>query len=392
MYAPSRIIVSGLHAALGCRGTARRRAGRTKRVLATACWMEAVEPRLLLAAPANDMFTQAAAITATATVSGSNVDATKEALEPSHVANPGGHSVWWQWTAPADALATLDTFGSDFDTLLAVYTGTSVSVEDLTQVAANDDWNGLQSLVQIDAASGITYFIAVDGVDGEVGNIALNLAVVELVPTFSLSAPASGSSYVVGDKVTIQWAAESVPSNSTISLCADADATYYNGNDNWLTINNITATNGTGSYQWDTTGYKPGTYGLGGYMYSSTSSTFSAARSWVTLVPTFTLTAPAPGAQYYVGNIVRIAWTASGIVPGSTISLCADSDSTYYNGNDHWLTVDTIPATNDTGFYDWNTTGWRSGYYQLGGYLHSPASTTFAPLRIPIALWIGFEW
>ncbi|MCY2953792.1 MAG: hypothetical protein NTU53_17720, partial [Planctomycetota bacterium] len=104
-------------------------------------------------------------------------------------------------------------------------------------------------------------------------------------PTFSLSAPASGSSYVIGNTVTIQWAAENVPSNSTINLCADADATYYNGNDNWLTVDNIVPANGIGSYDWDTTSYTPGTYCLGGYMYSPIGSTFTTSRSWITLVP-----------------------------------------------------------------------------------------------------------
>src|SRR5262249_11395768 len=66
-----------------------------------------------------------------------NVGATKEPFEPAHAGNVGGHSVWYTWSAPATGPATFATVDSTFDTLLAVYTGNSVSI--LTQVAANND-------------------------------------------------------------------------------------------------------------------------------------------------------------------------------------------------------------------------------------------------------------
>ena len=77
----------------------------------------------------------------------SNVNASKESGEPKHANDDGGASVWWTWTAPATGPVTFDTSGSDFDTLLAVYTGSSVS--GLTEVASNDDsggydWSGVR--------------------------------------------------------------------------------------------------------------------------------------------------------------------------------------------------------------------------------------------------------
>src|SRR5262249_48583588 len=59
-------------------------------------------------------------------LSGSNVGATKEVGEPNHAGNTGGKSVWWTWTATASGRVYLDTTGSNFDTLLAVYTGNTV--------------------------------------------------------------------------------------------------------------------------------------------------------------------------------------------------------------------------------------------------------------------------
>jgi hypothetical protein len=126
--------------------------------------------------PANDNFTSRAALAGTsATVTGTNVNATREAGEPLIVGNGGGHSVWWTWTAPASGSVTFATAGSNFDTLLGVYTGTSVSA--LTQVAANDDANGVQtSAVTFNAVAGTAYQVAVDGYNGAVGNITLNVA------------------------------------------------------------------------------------------------------------------------------------------------------------------------------------------------------------------------
>ena len=74
-----------------------------------------------------------------------------ESGEPYHWDSTGGVSVWWRWTAPFSGRLVVDTFGSDFDTLLAAYTGTSVST--LTLIAANDDTVGLQSQISLDVVA-----------------------------------------------------------------------------------------------------------------------------------------------------------------------------------------------------------------------------------------------
>src|SRR6185436_470831 len=74
------------------------------------------------------------------TTTGSNVGANKEFFEPNHGGNRGGASVWWTWTATASGQTTIDTMGSDFNTLLGVYTGDAVNA--LTAIAGNDDDSG----------------------------------------------------------------------------------------------------------------------------------------------------------------------------------------------------------------------------------------------------------
>src|SRR5438552_2711315 len=127
-------------------------------------------------APANDKFQDAAALPqSSGNTSGTNVGATKEAGEPNHAGQPGGRSVWWRWTAPSAGPASFDTLGSGFDTVLAAYTGNSVS--DLVQIAANDNAPGTtRSRITFTTVQGQTYYIAVDGVAGTAGQIILNWA------------------------------------------------------------------------------------------------------------------------------------------------------------------------------------------------------------------------
>ena len=55
--------------------------------------------------------------------SGTNIDATDEPGEPLTPGTiPIGKTVWWRWVAPAGGAYRIDTRGSDFDTVLAVYT------------------------------------------------------------------------------------------------------------------------------------------------------------------------------------------------------------------------------------------------------------------------------
>jgi hypothetical protein len=63
--------------------------------------------------------------------------ATTETGEPQSCSGAGyGQTVWYRMT-PSSGLVTVDTFGSNFDTVLAIYTGAAVSA--LTLIGCNDD-------------------------------------------------------------------------------------------------------------------------------------------------------------------------------------------------------------------------------------------------------------
>jgi hypothetical protein len=136
------------------------------------------------AQPANDMFANRIVITGTnIVVSGSSVGATRETGEPYHGGNSGGASVWWSWKAPSAGTVTISTAGSGFDTVLGVYTGSSVSA--LTEVASDDDdpnSSVLTSKLTFDVVSNQTYQIAVDGYDGDSGSVRLSIQLGPLAP------------------------------------------------------------------------------------------------------------------------------------------------------------------------------------------------------------------
>jgi hypothetical protein len=136
--------------------------------------------------PPNDNFAERIALTgATVLTNGTNREATREDGEPEHAGEPGGKSVWWTWTAPLAGTTTLWTLGTDFDTVLAVYSGDAV--DDLTLLAANDQdpMGGDTSRVTFNARAGARYEIAVDGWNGESGLIVLNLRMPPPPPSLS---------------------------------------------------------------------------------------------------------------------------------------------------------------------------------------------------------------
>ncbi|WP_221030320.1 S8 family serine peptidase [Actomonas aquatica] len=124
--------------------------------------------------PFNDDFADAAVLQGEIiTVRNNSVGATAQAGEPSH-AGRLRNSLWWAWTAPSSGIVQVDTRGSDGDTALAVYTGTSLNA--LTQIAQNDNEapGFLTSRVSFTATLGTTYYIASDSFSA--GLVILNLA------------------------------------------------------------------------------------------------------------------------------------------------------------------------------------------------------------------------
>lgn len=133
-------------------------------------------PAKLTVTPRNDSFSSPVVVVGGGgTYRGSTVDASTELLEPNHLGAFGGHSLWFTWTAPATGSVTVDTLGSTFDTVVAVYTGESLS--SLQLIASDDDAANFNhnSLLTFSCVAGKEYRIVVDGFSGSNGALQLNI-------------------------------------------------------------------------------------------------------------------------------------------------------------------------------------------------------------------------
>jgi hypothetical protein len=238
---------------------------------------QTVGTALNIAPPANDNFANAINITSCCTnIAGTNIEATKEAGEPNHAGNTGGHSVWYKYTYSLSYLAgytfTLRNSLSPFDTLLAVYTGSSVNA--LTLVASNDDFGStptnLTSTLFFRAVPGTTYYIAVDGFSGATGNFTLGIDINRThaasnyyagtgFSAASVFRPSNGNWYVTSTSgvQTVHWG-----QNGDIPAPADYDgdevtdfAVFRPSDGNWHVLQSRTST--YRALHWGQSGDKP---------------------------------------------------------------------------------------------------------------------------------------
>ncbi len=200
-----------------------------------------VSPLGLLALPASDNFASRGAFINLLGLSvvGSNAGATSEPGEPMHAGVPGGKSVWFSWTALLGGPVTFSTAGSSFDTLLAVYTGNSLT--NLTEVASDDDSGGhYTSQVTFNAQAGTTYQIAIDGAYGASGMIVLTSSQNILAPLVPQNLP-KPADQVVGFGGTASF---SVPNASGVSYQWYLnDVAVPGANGPTLQVTNVSAAN-----------------------------------------------------------------------------------------------------------------------------------------------------
>ncbi|MFH1331652.1 MAG: clostripain-related cysteine peptidase, partial [Actinomycetota bacterium] len=194
------------------------------------------------AAPANDDFDAATVIGAAPFTATQNVAAATIAGDdpgfPCAANSPMYRTVWYRYTPPSAQTLTIDTFGSDYDTVLGVWTGSRGS---LSSVACNDDTGAFQyqSRVDVSAAAGVTYFI-------EVADYSPTSATNQL--TLNLAASGGGGNrdwtfmvYLDGDN-NLEAAAvndflemSSVGSNADVNIVVQFDRItgYDTSYDNW---------------------------------------------------------------------------------------------------------------------------------------------------------------
>ncbi len=196
-------------------------------------------------APANDRFARAIALTPNRSYWGSTSGATGESGEPGPTLGDR-RSIWYRLSLDETRRVTLDTRGSNFDTVLTVYRGVSLSA--LTAVAANDDaargegW----SRISFDARAGVPYHVAV------VPKVGTPPGTVRLTVT----APPANDAFAAARVVTVSSGAVTTVTGGNVG------ATLEPGEP---------TTHGTSSVWWRFTAPATGTYTID--TFGSTSST-----------------------------------------------------------------------------------------------------------------------
>ncbi len=152
------------------------------------------------AAPGNDSFASATGIAgASGNITGTTRSATRETGEPRPLSVWGnnGSSIWYSWTATDTGTLSLSTVGSNYDTMLAIYTGSAVRALTVLPGGANDDFGtGLTSSVSVNVTAGTTYRIVIDGYRRTSGNTKLNWLLTPTAPvndTFDQATAITGS-------------------------------------------------------------------------------------------------------------------------------------------------------------------------------------------------------
>lgn len=118
-----------------------------------------IVPATFAQAPANDDILSATVISSLPFSDNlSTSDATWAADDPIICTN-NVPTVWYQYSPETDMHVEFNTYGSDYDTTLSVYSG---APSELTPISCNDDWNGTaQSRLSIDVVVGETYYLMV---------------------------------------------------------------------------------------------------------------------------------------------------------------------------------------------------------------------------------------
>ncbi len=139
--------------------------------------------------------------------------ATPEQGTPQIQGMAGGHSLWWQWTAPENATVEIDTSGtnggayftggSTYPTLLGVYTGTSLASLSPVPGGSSADYgteplegggSATYSEVSFHTQAGVTYQVNVQGQGGASGQTILAINTDPDYDSISTPDPLSGPS------------------------------------------------------------------------------------------------------------------------------------------------------------------------------------------------------
>ncbi|MEO6002116.1 MAG: PQQ-binding-like beta-propeller repeat protein [Opitutus sp.] len=276
--------------------------------------------------PANDDFANAKLLTGESFIESSTLlNASRESAEKNPTNTAAGHSVWFRWVAPKSGSFILSPFATSINTIVAVYTGTTLS--GATLVTSNDNPpanpSNSDALVTFSAAANATYYFSVD---------------------HNNSADASAGGDFILTLTDAVWA---FPANDevTSSPAIGSDGTvYFGAGSDQKTDKNVYAITSTGAKKWSfatgETGIVGGSPALGsdGTVYIGGSDKIlyaldggSGTKKWSFTAASPISSTPAIGADgtiYFRDNTKLYALNTDGTQRWS-FDLTGSTDGTY---------------------------------------------------------------
>jgi len=299
--------------------------------------------------PGNDAFASAEILAGESTgVTATNANSSREAGEPRILNFPGGTSLWYRWTAPRSGRFQVAAVSNDFDPLLAVYTGDTLSSLALITASDNTGPNNQNtgSLCTLDAVAGITYRFTVDSKSTSAIGL-FTLTVTDSLWQVATGSPITGapavgrdgtlyfgsidrSIYAVAPDGTVKW---SVPTGGLIDTCSPAiadDGTVYMGSND----GNLYALRPDGTRRW--------TKSFGANAPASNSPALAADGTIYIKAGDGWLYAlnPADGATRWRFNVGAIqSYASPSVAPDGTIYQGSENGRLYAinpNGTEKW--------------------------------------------------------
>jgi thermitase len=163
------------------------------------------------------------------------------------------NTVWFRYTPTYNQVVRANTQGSNYDTVLGVYTGSPGS---FTSVACNDDTGGQTSAIEFNATAGTTYSFAVGSFAGNTvdpGGVGANNASL----TFNVSTPTAPPNIQING--TVQLAGRPTAPNARWSIPLTLVIAPAGGN---AVITTTVTTDTSGAFSYSATSLAPGSYDI----------------------------------------------------------------------------------------------------------------------------------
>jgi hypothetical protein len=177
-------------------------------------------------APVNDACASATISTFSYSEATNTAEATTDPDDPVPSCSKGGRakSVWYQFTTPGPGTIVADTLGSEYDTILSVYTGECGDVDALANACNDDDpRDGDQSRVSFLAEGETTYFFFVSAFADNGGDLIFHL---EYRPAVVCIGDCNGDGVLMSSECDT---CQSILDGQPLALCQPCDGNSNGG-------------------------------------------------------------------------------------------------------------------------------------------------------------------